>query len=367
MSDPRIGTSGWSYPTGAGTWNGLFYPKRGKTRPKGFDELTYYAERFDTVEINSSFYGTPTPETTRGWVARTPPGFAFSLKLYQKFTHPKMFREAALKRAPGGEGTMLELLAEVNQADIDEFKRAMDPLASAGKLGALLAQFPPSFKADAPSQDYLHRLLRVFREYPVAVELRHKSWSDEMTATSKLLNASSAAWVQIDEPKFQTSIRQNFLPNVTGFYYLRLHGRNAQNWWHPAKSEDRYDYLYSAEELDPFAEIAGAVKALVKKMYLYTNNHFASKAVVNALMLKERLGMDTPGDYPEDFVERYPQMRDVVKVAGASAGAGAASEGVAVGSGVAVKKTRGAAVRKAAARALFGPDAKDQGAKDQDD
>lgn len=315
MSDLRIGTSGWNYPTGAGTWTGLFYPPKGKARPRGFDELSYYAEHFDTVEVNSSFYGVPSPDTTRAWAERTPPGFAFSLKLYQKFTHPKMFREAALKRAPGAEGALLDLLSEVNQSDIDEFRRAMDPLASAGKLGALLAQFPPSFKAHAPALDYLHRLLHTFRDYPVAVELRDKSWSDDVQATVKLLNETSSAWTQIDEPKFKSSIRQNFLPNVTGFYYLRLHGRNAKNWWHHAKAEDRYDYLYSQDELEPFAEIAGAVKALVKKMYLYTNNHFASKAVVNAVMLKDRLGEPVPGEYPEAFVERYPEVRDMVRVA----------------------------------------------------
>lgn len=328
MSDLRIGTSGWNYPSGAGTWNGLFYPPRGKARPKGFDELAYYAEHFDTVEVNSSFYGVPSPDTTRAWAARTPPGFAFSLKLYQKFTHPKMFREAALKRAPGAEGAMLDLLSEVNQADIDEFRRAMDPLASAGKLGALLAQFPPSFKAHAPAVDYLHRLLHTFKDYPVAVELRDKSWSDDPRATVNLLNETHSAWTQIDEPKFSSSIRQNFLPNITGFYYLRLHGRNAKNWWHHAKAEDRYDYLYSKEELDPFAEIAGAVKALVKKMYLYTNNHFASKAVVNAVMLKDRLDEPVPGEYPEALVERYPEIRDIVQVAPAglvSAGTGASA------------------------------------------
>src|SRR5262249_19744048 len=160
-------------------------------------------------------------------------------------------------------GAMLDLLTEVNQADINEFKRAMDPLASAGKLGALLAQFPPSFKLNDPAVDYLQRLLRVFADYPVAVEVRHKSWSDDGRRTLRLLNESKAAWVQIDEPKFQLSIRQNFLPNVTGFYYLRLHGRNVKNWWYHAKPEDRYNYLYSAEELEPFAEIAGAVQALV--------------------------------------------------------------------------------------------------------
>ena len=307
----RIGTAGWSYPTGAGTWNGIFYPP--KKRGVKLDELAYYAEHFDTVEINSSFYGTPTPQTTKGWAARTPRGFEFSLKLYQKFTHPKMFKEAALKRAPGSEGSMLDLLAEVNQADIDQFKRAMDPLASAGKLGALLAQFPPSFKADDRSIEYLRWLLDVFGDYQVAVELRHKTWSDDVATTLKLLNAAKAAWVQIDEPKFRLSIRQNFLPNVTGFYYLRLHGRNAKAWWKHEKTEDRYNYLYSGEELEPFVEVAKAVKALVKKMYLYTNNHFAGKSVANAAMLKQRLGLPVDGEYPEEFVERYPETQGVVK------------------------------------------------------
>jgi uncharacterized protein YecE (DUF72 family) len=326
MSDLRIGTSGWSYPKGNGTWNGIFYPPKPKGRGRGagkFDELAYYADHFDTVEINSSFYGVPTPETAKGWAARTPRGFEFSLKLYQKFTHPKMFKAAALERAPGTEGDMLEALAAVNASDIDDFKRAMDPLASAGKLGALLAQFPPSFKADGASMDYLAWLLRTFREHRVAVELRHASWSDDLGRTLALLNETRAALVQIDEPKFRLSIRQNFLPNVTGFYYLRLHGRNAKNWWRHDKTEDRYDYLYSPEELEPFAEVADAVRALVKKMYLYTNNHFAGKAVANANMLKERLGLPIEGEYPEEFVGRYPQMKGLVRVAKTDASADA--------------------------------------------
>ena len=144
----RIGTSGWNYPTGKGKWNGLFYPatRSKKAGTVGFDELRFYAEHFDTVEVNSTFYGQPRAEVTAGWAERTPTGFEFSLKLYQKFTHPKMFREAALKSAPGSEGTLLDLLAEVTRSDIDDFRAGIDPLVSAGKLGALLAQFPPSFK-----------------------------------------------------------------------------------------------------------------------------------------------------------------------------------------------------------------------------
>jgi uncharacterized protein YecE (DUF72 family) len=311
----HIGTSGWSYPSGRGTWNGLFYPASRSKRAgtAGFDELRFYAEHFDTVEVNSTFYGQPRPEVTRAWSERTPPGFEFSLKLYQKFTHPKMFKEAALKAAPGAEGPLLELLAQVTQSDIDEFRAGIEPLASAGRLGAVLAQFPPSFKSTTISNDYLAHLLHALREYPVAVELRHRSWSDALEDTLGLLNAHGAALVQIDEPKFRLSIRQNFLPNVTTFYYMRLHGRNAAQWWHHDKTEDRYNYLYAAEELREFADVAGAAKSLVKKSYLYTNNHFAAKSVVNAVMLKAQLGEPIEGEYPPELIERYPEISDLVR------------------------------------------------------
>jgi uncharacterized protein YecE (DUF72 family) len=312
----HIGTSGWSYPSGKGTWNGIFYPATRSRRAgtAGFDELRFYADHFDTVEVNSTFYGQPREGITRGWVDRTPSRFAFSLKLYQKFTHPKMFKEAALKAAPGSEGTLLDLLATVTQSDVDDFRAGIEPIARAGKLGALLAQFPPSFTASAASCDYLSRLLRLFGDYPLAVELRHSSWSDAFGDTLELLNAFGAAWAQIDEPKFRFSIRQNALPNVTGFYYMRLHGRNAAHWWHHDKSEDRYNYLYSSDELRGFGETATAAKALVKKAYLYTNNHFASKSVVNAVMLKAQLGQPIEGEYSPAIVERYPEIRDLVTV-----------------------------------------------------
>jgi uncharacterized protein YecE (DUF72 family) len=91
----RVGTSGWSYPSGEGTWNGIFYPARGRgNRPRGFDELVYYAEHFNTVEVNSTFYRPPSAAVTRRWVERTPSDFVFSLKLHQQFTHPKMFQAA---------------------------------------------------------------------------------------------------------------------------------------------------------------------------------------------------------------------------------------------------------------------------------
>ena len=155
LSDVRIGTSGWSYPSGKGTWNGVFYPK---PRPRSFDELRFYARHFNAVEVNSTFYGQPRAEVSRSWVARTPANFEFAVKLFQKFTHPGMYRARLSSTLPDeakNENQGIAELARPNAADLDEFRRGIDPLAAAGKLGALLAQFPPSFKNDAPARDYL--------------------------------------------------------------------------------------------------------------------------------------------------------------------------------------------------------------------
>jgi uncharacterized protein YecE (DUF72 family) len=298
-SELRIGTSGWNYPTGKGTWNGVFYPK---PRPKGFDELAFYAQHFNTVEVNSTFYGQPRAEVCRGWAARTPADFEFAVKLYQKFTHPRMYRARLQKDMPqtvrddAASVDGIAALARPNAADLDEFRRGIEPLASAGKLGALLAQFPPSFKNDAAARDYVIWLLRAFSGHRVAVELRHASWSDDLGATLKLLNEFQAAWVQIDEPKFRLSIRQNYLPNIKGFYYMRLHGRNAKQWWRHEKSEDRYNYLYSSDELKEFSGTLDAARRLVKKAYLFTNNHYSAKSVANAKMIQEQLGEPVRGD-----------------------------------------------------------------------
>jgi uncharacterized protein YecE (DUF72 family) len=306
MTAIRVGTSGWSYPTGEGTWNGVFYPAAGQRRRGGgkFDELRFYAEHFDTVEVNSTFYRIPSAATAASWAKRTPPDFEFSLKLFQKFTHPEMF-----EKATGADPF------DLGQADVDGFRSAIDPLASAGKLGALLAQFPASFKNEPNSRGYLEWLLEQFKQYQVAVELRHRSWSDDPQETLRMLAAFNAAWTQIDEPKFRFSIRQNLLPNVKTFYYLRLHGRNAAQWWKHEKSEDRYNYLYAASELKPFAEaVEEATRRDVKKAYLYANNHFSAKSVANAAILKHQLGQDVPGEYTEEMVQRYPELKGIVKI-----------------------------------------------------
>jgi uncharacterized protein YecE (DUF72 family) len=292
----RIGTSGWNYPTGKGSWNGIFYPLP-EDRERGFDELRFYAERFNTVEVNSTFYGQPRANAALGWAKRTPPDFEFTVKMYQKFTHPEMSVE------PG----------PVTQADVDAFKGGIDPLAAAGKLGPLLVQFPASFQRTQEAIDYLGWLLRAFAGYQLAVELRHRSWSDATGATEDLLREHRAAWVQIDEPKFRFSIAQNYLPNIRGFYYMRLHGRNAKEWWSHKTSDDRYNYLYSADELKTFTRTVDAARHIVKKAYLYTNNHFSAKAVANAAMIKAQLGEPIEGEYTQPFVERYPELTGIVR------------------------------------------------------
>ncbi|MEO7158418.1 MAG: DUF72 domain-containing protein [Vicinamibacterales bacterium] len=290
----RIGTSGWNYPTGKGTWNGLFYPLP-EDRDRGFDELRFYSERFNTVEVNSTFYGQPRANVTLGWAKRTPRNFEFAVKMFQKFTHPGMSVD------PG----------PITQADIDAFKGGIDPLAAAGKLGPLLVQFPASFQRNHGSVDYLAWLLTTFSGYTLAVELRHRSWSDA-DETSQLLGQHGAAWVQIDEPKFSSSIRQDLKGGPSDLYYLRLHGRNAEQWWDHATAEDRYNYFYSGAELEPIAATVRDVRAMVKKAYLFLNNHFSAQSIANAVTLKKLLDEPVTARMPVEMVERFPDLAGIV-------------------------------------------------------
>jgi uncharacterized protein YecE (DUF72 family) len=309
MMSVRVGTSGWSYPSGRGTWNGVFYPPRGARGFRGADELSYYAEHFDTVEVNSTFYRQPSASTTARWVVQTPAGFEFSVKLYQKFTHTMPVGRGA---EAGGPPRSASALPQPTPDDVAGFITGIEPIAASGKLGAVLAQFPPGFHHDHASLDYVARLLDTFRDYPVAIELRHRSWSDNATATADVLGRFQAAWVQIDEPKFRLSIRQDLVPNTERLSYMRLHGRNAAQWWSPEAPEDRYNYLYSREELQPFAAAATAARSKVRKAYLYLNNHFSAKSVVNATVLKHELGQPIAGQYRSEMLDAYPELRDIV-------------------------------------------------------
>jgi uncharacterized protein YecE (DUF72 family) len=297
-SDPiRIGTSGWHYPSGPGTWNGVFYPK---PRPKEFDELAYYARFFDTVEINTTFYGQPQVAVTAQWAARTPPGFEFAVKLYQQFTHPRMFRarvqselERALQTTDIPESAT-DVLTSANQEDIDTFRRGLEPLAIAGKLGVLLAQFPSSFHETPANRVHLAALLRAFGEHPLAVELRHRSWSARSAQTRQLLEAFGAAWVWIDEPRFSDSVISPWL-DAAPLAYVRLHGRNAAQWWKGDRDE-RYNYLYTPRELEPIAERIAAVARHGGKVRAYLNNHPNARSVVNALDLSRLVAERRPAE-----------------------------------------------------------------------
>src|SRR5687768_16719228 len=291
----RIGTSGWNYPTGKGTWNGVFYPLP-EDRERGFDELRFYAARFNTVEVNSTFYGQPRVNASLNWVKRTPADFEFAIKLYQKFTHPEM----TIDRTP------------VAQADVDAFKGGIDPLAAAGKLGPLLIQFPSSFQRTQEAADYIGWLLSAFADYVRVVEFRHRSWSDTGAATMALLNEHRAALVRIDEPKFESSIRPDWSVHESDIYYVRFHGRNAREWWDHAESEDRYNYFYSEEELEPIAGKARQARDLKKKVYLLMNNHFSAQSVANATTLKKMLDEPITARMPAELVERFPDLARIV-------------------------------------------------------
>jgi uncharacterized protein YecE (DUF72 family) len=263
-----IGTSGWSYPKGEGTWKGHFYPT-GK-----IDELEYYSQFFNTVEINSSFYRPPNPGYVYNWVKRVPQDFLFTVKLWQKFTHPKMYEEAT------GE------VVAISQDDVDLFKRSLDPLARYGKLGALLAQFPPSFKNDGFGQQIMEAVTRTFREYRLAVELRHRSWSDDEN-TTRFLGENNVAWVHIDEPKFQSSISAE-IPVTSDVAYFRFHGRNKEMWW-KGDSETRYKYLYSPEEILELVSKVEDASSQSDLTFAFFNNHWQGYAPSNAVDMKRTM------------------------------------------------------------------------------
>lgn len=288
----RIGTSGWSYPAKAeGSWTGIFYP------PGKVDELSYYAQRFNTVEINSTFYRPPAAGYAWNWARKTPEDFDFTVKLWQKFTHPGMWAKQS------GDDS------QVTQDDVDTFKKGIEPLVKSKKLGCLLIQFPPSFQLKTENQEGLDRILGYFDDYPTAVELRHKSWSDQQNVTEQTLGEHNASLVYIDEPKFHFSIKQDFKP-AGPLFYLRMHGRNAERWFKHKSAAEKYNYLYSSDELDPFVKGLVKIKDSTEVFRVYLNNHFAAKAVANATMLRFKLNLLITAPFRKEMVAEYPALKE---------------------------------------------------------
>ncbi len=292
-----IGASGYSYPGPPPRgWSGAFYPEG---KPRAFDELKYYSQVFNAVEINNTFYRPPAPAVAKQWVERTPADFIFAIKLWQKFTHPtKIFRNKSAQE-----------WEPATTSDFDEFRAGILPVAEAGKLGALLLQYPAGFHYSSANMERLQQTLRWFYDYPKAVELRHKSWSENDNAVKELLQENRASGVLIDEPKFDTSIRQQ-LESVGDLFYFRAHGRNAKAWWNPKESWERYDYLYSRAEITEHAKrIQRAVRTRpVKKVLAFYNNHARANATANAIMLAQELGVRLRAMPSEAMLARFPEL-----------------------------------------------------------
>ncbi|HLJ14807.1 MAG TPA: DUF72 domain-containing protein [Bryobacteraceae bacterium] len=284
----RIGTAGWQYRD----WEGIVYPR---PKPRGFDPLSYLANFFDVVEINSSFYGPPQASTTRNWVVRVSdhPEFRFTAKLWKGFTHER----------------------NANAADEKLFKEGMEPLSGAGRLGAILLQFPWSFRNEPENRNYLRQLRDRFAEYPLVLEVRHRSWIEPDILD--MLAELGVGLCNIDQPQFHRSVKPAaHATSVIG--YVRLHGRNYKNWFSAkANVRERYDFLYSLDELEPWA---GRIKALAEQTvdtYAVANNHNLGKAVVNAFELTTLL-LHNSVNPPPQLVEAYPELQNLTRSDGSS-------------------------------------------------
>jgi uncharacterized protein YecE (DUF72 family) len=295
--DIKIGTSGYSYPGASPKgWYGAFYPDK---KRKEFDELKYYSQIFNTCEINNTFYRPPSPAVATGWADKTPADFSFSVKLWQKFTHPM---KIARKKSD-------EQWEPASEKDFDEFRAGILPLAEAGKLGVLLLQYPTGFHYSPENVEKVDGTLRRFYDYPKVVELRHKSWSEKSPEIKALLLENRASGVLIDEPKFATSIRQP-AEAIGDIFYFRAHGRNAKAWWNPKESWERYDYLYSRQEIKQHAERIKTAASTpgVKKAFAFYNNHARANAPANAIMLSQDLGVRLKAMPPEGMVTKFPEL-----------------------------------------------------------
>ena len=276
----RVGPAGWSYKD----WAGTVYPT---PRPRGFDPLAYLARYFDTIEINSTFYHPAARTSADEWVRRVADhaNFRFTAKLWTRFTH--------------------ERHTAFTVADVDAVHEAMAPLLDAGRLGALLLQFPWSFRRTDENRQWLDDVTRAFRRYPLVLEVRHESWN--VPGFYSELAESEIGFVNIDQPRFRNSIAPSGTATAP-VGYVRLHGRNYEDWFREgAGVEARYDYLYSSEELDPWVQRSKDVAASTIETFIITNNHFQGQAIANAVMLQSKLA-GKPVPAPPPVVATYPEQ-----------------------------------------------------------
>jgi len=279
----RVGPAGWSYPD----WSGYVYPTH---RSKGFHEATYLAGFFDTIEINTSFYQPLRPDHAASWVDRVAanPAFLFTAKLWQRFTHDP----------------------SASAEDERAVRAGFDVLRDAEKLGAVLLQFPFSFHRTPETVSYLTSVLKRFADYPLVVELRHSSWQTKETLA--LLSEHRAGFCNIDQPVIGHSLKPS-AESTSQIGYVRLHGRRYDTWFSDdptTPSHERYNYLYSLEELDPWVARIHTIQKHTRNIFVVTNNHFQGKAVVNALQL---IGILTGNKVkvPEPLRQHYPALERI--------------------------------------------------------
>lgn len=276
----RIGPAGWAYDD----WKGVVYPP---DMPRSLHPLTYLSRYFDTIEINSTFYRPQPGRVFAGWAEKVAenPRFQFAAKLWQRFTH---------ERATWPEPAEIALAQE-----------GLRTLHDAGRLGAVLVQFPWSFQRTPENRQWLARVLDAFAAYPLVLEVRHASWNRPEMYDG--LAQRGVAFCNIDQPVFGNSIAPSaYVTAPVG--YVRLHGRNHDNWFREdARVEERYDYLYTLEELEPWIEKIERICRKVKEMFVITNNHYRGQAVVNAFEMAARFGKKRMPP-PPHLAEVYPRL-----------------------------------------------------------
>ncbi len=257
----HIGTSGFNYDD----WIGRFYPS-GMAKSK---MLEYYAERFEAVEINSTYYGIPAPATFQSMAKRTPRDFRFCVKANKEMTHSD------------------NPSAEV----FGSFLSALEPLEEAGKLGCVLAQYPWGFVADDANRARLGQFRDRVGDLPVVVEFRNSGWTGEHTQA--FLRELGFGYCCVDEPHLKGLMPREALA-TSDIGYVRFHGRNAAKWWEHDEAHERYDYLYTPEELREWAPKVEAIAAQTKDTYLFFNNHYRGKSADNARTFAGMLALQLP-------------------------------------------------------------------------
>lgn len=282
----RVGPAGWSYRD----WEGIVYPS---PKPRGFQPLLLIARMFDLAEINVTFYHPPKPEVAEAWCnlldRAEAERFRFSVKLWQGLTHST--------ETP-------------DKGEIEQLRGVCEVLRARGRLAAVLAQFPWSFKNRPTSRSHLMQLAEVWGEFGLAVEVRHGSWDNE--SFRRWLGESDIALVNIDQPIIGESLGPSAHVTSRRLAYIRLHGRNQDAWFNEqAERDDRYNYLYSSEELAPWAVRIGQASEQAEETLVVANNHFRGQAVTNALELQAAANPDRESPVPQSLVEAYPSLRSV--------------------------------------------------------